>query len=39
MPVVVRTRDYDSEDFRKSMGSFRAANNRAAGVQLTPDEW
>ena len=39
MPVVVRTRDYDSEDFRASMGSFRAATNKAFGVQLTADDW
>jgi uncharacterized protein len=39
MPVVVRTRDYDSDDFRKSMGSFRAASDKTAGVHLSPEEW
>jgi DNA helicase HerA-like ATPase len=39
MPVVVRTRDYDSEDFRKSMGSFRAASDKAAAIDIRPDEW
>jgi DNA helicase HerA-like ATPase len=39
MPVVVRTRDYDSEDFRQSMGSFRHSALKAADIQLTRDEW
>ncbi|HEX5322167.1 MAG TPA: ATP-binding protein, partial [Capsulimonadaceae bacterium] len=32
MPVVVKTREYDSEEFRKSMGSFRRAS------EMTPTE-
>ncbi len=39
MPVVVRILEYDSEDFRKSMGSFRAAASQAAAVQLGADDW
>jgi hypothetical protein len=39
MPVVVRTRDYDSDDFRASMGSFRATLDKSAGVRLGEDDW
>ncbi len=39
MPVVVRTRDYDSEEFRASMGSFHKAHDKAASVQLSRDDW
>ncbi len=34
MPVVVRTRDYDNEDFRKSMGSFKRT-----AVALSSEDW
>jgi len=44
MPVVVKTREYDSEEFRKSMGSFRrsaemSSSERKQALKDLQAEW
>lgn len=39
MPVVIKTREYDSDEFRKSMGGFSAAANQPPKKPEEFDDW
>ncbi|HEY3332402.1 MAG TPA: ATP-binding protein [Capsulimonadaceae bacterium] len=39
MPVVIKTREYDSEEFRKSMGSFSKALSDSTKTPEDFDDW